>query len=77
MGITCNGICHRYRARKPLHLGRYTSGQKRCNACQIFIHWDGLWCPCCRYKLRQSPRNGKYKEKFLKIKKEEVTTFGF
>ena len=72
MGITCNGICHRYRASKPVNASRYASGQKRCNSCEIFIHWDGLMCPCCKYRLRQSPRSGKAKEKIVKLKKEYI-----
>ncbi|HZC20317.1 MAG TPA: hypothetical protein VE223_01595, partial [Nitrososphaeraceae archaeon] len=43
--------------------GRYVSGQKRCQICEIFIKWDGLWCPCCGYRLRTKPRNLKYKAK--------------
>ncbi|MEW5841150.1 MAG: hypothetical protein AB1753_09120, partial [Thermoproteota archaeon] len=37
--------------------------QKRCQICEIFIKWDGLWCPCCGYRLRTKPRNLKYKAK--------------
>lgn len=60
--MACKGICTRHRAQKPVG-GRYASGQKRCQICQIFIKWDGLWCPCCGYRLRTRPRNLKYKEK--------------
>ena len=35
----------------------------------LFIGWDGLWCPCCGYRLRTKPRNLKYKAK-LKARKE-------
>ena len=31
--------------------------------CEIFINWEGLWCPCCGYRLRTKPRNLKYKAK--------------
>jgi hypothetical protein len=31
---------------------------------EIFIKWDGLWCPCCGYRL-----NLKYKAK-LRARKE-------
>ena len=48
---------------KPVGSGRYASGQKRCQICEIFIKWDGLWCPCCGYRLRTKPRNLKYKAK--------------
>jgi len=68
MSITCNGVCHRYRAKKPVGMGRYASGQKRCNSCEIFIHWAGLWCPCCNYKPRLRPRSSKFKIKYQNIK---------
>ncbi|WP_316505920.1 hypothetical protein [Nitrosopumilus sp.] len=67
MEINCGGICHRYKAKKIHNVGRYISGQKRCNLCGIFIYWEGLFCPCCGYRLRMGPRNGKYKEKFLML----------
>ncbi|MDP8888979.1 MAG: hypothetical protein M3M89_05055, partial [Thermoproteota archaeon] len=57
------GICIRHKAQKPVGSGRYASGQKRCQICEIFIKWDGLWCPCCGYRLRTKPRNLKYKAK--------------
>ena len=74
MGISCNGICHRYKATKPGNMGRYAVGQKRCNSCDIFLNLNGIWCPCCNYKLRLGPRSSKYKEKFLKTKsaKKEI-----
>jgi hypothetical protein len=61
--MTCKGICIRHKAQKPVGSGRYASGQKRCQICEIFIKWDGLWCPCCVYRLRTKPRNLKYKAK--------------
>jgi hypothetical protein len=39
----------------------YLRGQKRCQVCQVFIHWQGSYCPCCGYKLRVNPRNSKFK----------------
>jgi hypothetical protein len=61
--MTCKGICIRHKAQKPVGSGRYSMGQKRCQICEIFIKWDGLWCPCCGYRLRTKPRNLKYKAK--------------
>lgn len=61
--MTCKGICTRHKAQKPVGAGRYASGQKRCQICEIFIKWEGLWCPCCGYRLRTKPRNLKYKAK--------------
>lgn len=66
MGTSCNGICHRYKAPRPIGSSRYGIGQKRCNHCNIFMEWDGLFCPCCNLRLRQSPRSSKCKKRFLK-----------
>ena len=60
--MACRGVCAIYKAGKPsLGRGRYATGQKRCQTCEIFIQWDGLRCPCCSYRLRLKPRNMKSK----------------
>jgi hypothetical protein len=66
------GICIRHKAHKPVGTGRYSTGQKRCQICEIFLKWDGLWCPCCGYRLRTKPRNLKYKSKLRAIKKNTM-----
>ena len=68
--MTCKGICIRHKAQKPVGSGRYATGQKRCQICEIFIKWDGLWCPCCSCRLRLGPRLFKHKAK-LRIKKQK------
>ena len=68
--MTCKGICIRHKASRPASNGnRYSTGQKRCQVCEIFLKWDGLWCPCCGYRLRTKPRNLKYKTR-LRARKE-------
>jgi hypothetical protein len=67
--MVCKGICVRHKAIKPVATGRYSTGQKRCQMCEIFLKWDGLWYPCCGYRLRTRPRNLKYKAK-LQARKE-------
>ena len=57
----CKGICPRYRKINPGTAQRYANGQKRCQVCEIFIEWEGLWCPCCGYRLRANPRSKKFK----------------
>jgi predicted amidophosphoribosyltransferase len=52
------GICIRHKV-----LNRYLTSHKRCKKCDLFIKWDGLWCPCCGYKLRTRRRNSKFKAK--------------
>jgi hypothetical protein len=66
---TCKGICIRHKASGPPIDNRYSTGQKRCQICEIFIKWDGLWCPCCGYRLRKNPRNLKSESKLRARKK--------
>ena len=56
--MPCKGICIRHKTS-----GLYANGHKRCQYCNLFIKWDGLYCPCCRHKLRTGPRKLKYKVK--------------
>ena len=64
--MTCKGLCIRHKA-----LGRYATGNKRCQVCELFIKWDGLFCPCCGYRLRTRPRSMKFKIK-LKRKSKAI-----
>ena len=61
----CIGKCKQYKAQKPNQIGRYASGQKRCNYCEIFVEYQGICCPCCNRQLRCLPRSRKGKEKYL------------
>jgi hypothetical protein len=54
----CKGICVRHKVSS-----RYSTGNKRCQVCELFIKWDGLWCPCCGYRLRTRPRSFRFKTK--------------
>lgn len=65
--MCCKGTCDRYLAKKPSVGGRYENGQKRCQVCEVFIQWEGLWCPCCNYKLRGKPRNRVFKAKLREV----------
>jgi hypothetical protein len=66
--MVCKGICSRHKAMRPNAGNRYLIGQKRCQVCQIFINWQGVWYPCCGYRLRHKPRNGKFK---LELRRQE------
>ncbi len=71
--MVCKGVCPRYKAQKPRSGGRYEAGQKRCQVCEIYLEWEGIWCPCCTYRLRSNPRNRKYKERLREIQETELT----
>ena len=60
--LSCKGICIRHKATKLSNKMRYANGQKRCQMCDIFIKWDGIWCPCCGYRLRTRSRSRRFKQ---------------
>jgi hypothetical protein len=66
--MACKGICIRHRAPSPVGSGRYFSGQKRCQVCNIFIVWEELWCPCCGFRLRTKPHNSSGKQTLTRIR---------
>jgi len=66
--MVCKGICVRHKAMKPVGTGRYSTGQKRCQVCEIFLKWED---PCCGYRLRTRPRNLNYRTKLQARKKIE------
>jgi len=68
----CKGICERYKAERHFGIGLYVNGRKRCQVCEVYLEWDGYYCPCCRHKLRTKPHNGKYKIKMREIKPQDV-----
>ena len=79
----CNGICKKFKVKKPAKGGRYEAGQAHCQICDIWIDHNGCilknrsnatidsvgWtCKCCNYRVRQKPRNLVYKEKLRNVK---------
>ena len=69
--MVCRGICIRHKASGPISSGRYAIGQKRCQICDLFMQWDGIFCPCCGCRLRIRPRLFKHKAKLNRIKKQK------
>jgi len=64
--MSCRGVCNRWKANKPVYLGRYVNGQKRCQVCEAWLNYDGNNCPCCGIKLRTKPRSRDGKEVYAK-----------
>ena len=68
--MQCVGNCKKYKSKINTHEGgRYEQGQKRCHKCEMFIKWEGLWCPCCGYLLRTKPRATKPKRRMSLMRK--------
>ena len=72
--MVCKEICFQYKAVKPYDNNRYILGQKRCQACSIFMYWDGTFCPCCGSKLRIKPRKTTDKAK-LRMRTKSIEIF--
>lgn len=58
--MPCDQICKRKQfkfirdGKKPF----YSNGASRCNGrCQVFLHFEDLYCPCCGVRLRKHARN--------------------
>lgn len=83
----CKGICKKFRAKKVSFKGRYDAGQAHCQICDIWIDYKGChvrdgspakektmgwFCNCCNYRVRQNPRNKKYKERLRRVQGQHV-----
>ena len=55
----CKGTCIQY---EPQKLAHYRNGYRRCQICNVFIKWDGVYCPCCGMHLRTKARGYGRKE---------------
>lgn len=87
----CKGICKKYQATRPAGgMGRYASGQVRCQVCDIFMTKSGchdksgkpatedalgLVCNCCNYRVTSRPRSKFYNEKFKNSQKVKPEIF--
>ena len=69
--MPCKGTCHKFHHNIMRKGGIYANGNKRCQVCEIFINYNGLRCPCCRYRLRTKPRNKRYKEKLRELQNDK------
>jgi hypothetical protein len=66
--MTCKGICDSYKGTRISSGGRYLQGLSRCNICEIWLMYEGAYCPCCGQKLRKNPRIGQAKLRLRAIK---------
>ena len=66
--MSCKGVCNKYKVEKIYgKIGRYENGQKRSTVCEIFIKWDGMYCPCCGSMLRTKPKGSQTRHRLMII----------
>jgi len=55
---SCRGMCYEYKNLVVPRNGTYYYKWEnaRCSICVIYVKWDGIYCPCCGYRLRRRPR---------------------
>ena len=54
----CQNVCIKFKYIRPTTYDKwYGPGVKRCSNCNIFILYDGNFCPCCRKQLKYKPHN--------------------
>jgi uncharacterized Zn finger protein (UPF0148 family) len=75
--MVCRNICERLYSKIQVGEPSYFVGKKYCRRCEIYLYYDGVFCPCCGMQLRTTPTNKKGKERLLKQRKkveEEIKT---
>ena len=61
--MTCKGVCQHHKPDWVSRTLRYANGQKRCISCEVYLKWDGKYCPCCGMCLRTRPKFSKNKQR--------------
>lgn len=49
-------------------MGEDRPNYKRCKNCAVFIRTEAVYCPCCNFRLKTSPRNPKYRKLYREAK---------
>ena len=58
--MRCKGTCVLYCVSTRVD-GRMYNGRKRCMTCEAYFETHGNFCPCCGTKMRNGPRNNRYR----------------
>ena len=59
----CKGICDTLLT-YPLS-GRFTHGFPKCSKCDVRFDTSDIFCPCCKTRLRRSPRGGTARKRMV------------
>ena len=54
----CRDIHGQYAEKVALRYGSpYDRGFKKCGHCDVYIRYEGVFCPCCSARLRDRPKS--------------------
>lgn len=48
----------------------YSEGWKKCTLCEISVFTIALYCPCCDYRLRSTPRSAKARKMLVEVRSD-------
>ena len=62
--ICRNIICNleEYKPKKTVR-GAAEKGYRRCSNCEVFLKYQGVYCPCCSNRMKVTPNNNKARQK--------------
>ena len=61
--IRCKNLCERFKVLPTPFLPRYSRGYRRCSVCEIWLIYQGKFCPCCGGQLKTKPRHSKHRRR--------------
>ena len=70
--MVCRNICERLKGKPSFEYNQYIDGKKYCRRCEIFLYYNGIFCPCCGMQLRRTPSNKSGKERLKKRNKKSI-----
>jgi hypothetical protein len=70
--MVCRNICERIYLKRQVGQSDYLVGKKYCRRCEVYLYYDGIFCPCCGMQLRTNPIDKEGKEK-IRIQKQGIS----
>ncbi|MGB7956001.1 MAG: hypothetical protein WCF23_18665 [Candidatus Nitrosopolaris sp.] len=65
--MACHNLCERFNSRFTVGGSHYGNSKKYCRRCEVYIIYEGIFCPCCDMALRMSPTNKRDKERLRQL----------
>jgi len=66
--MVCRNICEVLSSQTKVGHSYYVDGRKYCRRCEIYLHYDGVFCPCCGMALRVTPSSRRDKDKLRRAR---------
>jgi hypothetical protein len=71
--MVCRNICERIRYELSFGAGgNYFDDKKYCRRREVYLYYNGFFCPCCGMQLRLTPSSRECKELLRKRKASKI-----